>query len=58
MTFTIILLTLFAALLHAGWNTLLRGGGDKLWSMTIMCLAVTVASGAIAFFLAPPAKAG
>lgn len=57
MPFDIILLTLFAALLHATWNALLRGGADRLWSMTVMCLAVAIASAAIALFLSPPAKA-
>lgn len=57
MPFDIILLTLFAAALHATWNALLRGGADRLWSMTVMCLAVAIASAAIAVFLAPPAKA-
>ncbi|MCJ2007558.1 hypothetical protein [Methylobacterium sp. J-092] len=31
---------LLAALLHAGWNTLLRGGADRLWTMSVMNLAV------------------
>jgi len=57
MPFHIIALTLFAALLHASWNAMLRGGGDRLWSMTIMCVAVAVASLAIALFVAPPAQA-
>ena len=57
MPINIISLTLFAALLHASWNALLRGGADRLWSMTVMCLAVALASAAIAVFLAPPAKA-
>ncbi|WP_413737560.1 EamA family transporter [Sodalis sp. RH21] len=57
MPFYIILLTLVAALLHASWNAILRGGADRLWSMTVMCLAVAIASAAIALFLAPPAKA-
>jgi drug/metabolite transporter (DMT)-like permease len=57
MPFYIILLILFAALLHASWNALLRGGADRIWSMTVMCLAVAIASTSIAFFLAPPAKA-
>ncbi|MFJ9451176.1 MULTISPECIES: EamA family transporter [unclassified Herbaspirillum] len=57
MPFHIIALILFAALLHASWNALLRGGADRLWSMTIMCLAVALASGAVALFLAPPARA-
>lgn len=57
MPYHIILLILFAALLHASWNAALRGGADRLWSMTIMCVAVAIASGAIALFLEAPAKA-
>lgn len=51
----IILLILFAALLHASWNALLRGGNDKLWSMTIMCVAVAIVSIAGALFMDAPA---
>jgi len=57
MPIQIILLILFAALLHASWNALLRGGVDRLWSMTVMCVAVAVASTIIAIFVTPPAKA-
>lgn len=57
MPFHIVLLILFAALLHASWNALLRGGADRLWSMTLMCVAVAIASALIAVFLAPPAAA-
>ncbi|MFL9879564.1 EamA family transporter [Herbaspirillum rhizosphaerae] len=57
MPFHIVLLILFAALLHAGWNALLRGGADRLWTMTVMCVAVAIASATIALFLEPPAKA-
>ncbi|NUU00655.1 EamA family transporter [Herbaspirillum robiniae] len=57
MSFHIVLLILFAALLHAGWNALLRAGDDRLWSMTVMCLAVAGASSIAALFLAPPASA-
>ncbi|CAM3503410.1 EamA family transporter [Rouxiella silvae] len=57
MPIQIILLILFAALLHASWNALLRGGVDRLWSMTVMCMAVAVASTIIAIFVTPPAKA-
>ncbi|EFE95366.1 DMT family transporter [Serratia odorifera] len=53
----IILLTLFAALLHASWNTLLRGGTDRLWSMTIMCLAIAVSCALAMPFLPLPASA-
>ena len=54
MPFHIVLLILFAALLHASWNALLRGGADRLWSMTVMCLAVAIASTGIAVFLPAP----
>lgn len=57
MPFHIILLVLFAALLHASWNALLRGGADRLWSMAIMCVAVAIASAIAALFLEPPARA-
>jgi len=57
MSFHIIALVLFAALLHASWNALLRGGADRLWSMTVMCLAVALASVAAAVFLPAPARA-
>ncbi|MBB5393247.1 MULTISPECIES: DMT family transporter [unclassified Herbaspirillum] len=57
MPFHIVLLVLFAALLHASWNALLRGGADRLWSMTVMCLAVAISSAAIALFLPAPAQA-
>ncbi|SEI56218.1 DMT family transporter [Pseudomonas sp. NFR16] len=57
MPIHIILLVLFAALLHASWNALLRGGADRLWSMTVMCIAVAIASTAAAWVLPPPASA-
>ena len=57
MPLHIILLILFAALLHASWNALLRGGADRLWSMTVMCLAVAIVSATAALFLTPPAPA-
>lgn len=57
MPYPIIFLVLFAALLHASWNAALRGGADRLWSMTIMCVAVAIVSIATAVFLQAPAKA-
>ncbi|MBK5529384.1 EamA family transporter [Pseudomonas sp. TH08] len=57
MPYPIIFLVLFAALLHASWNAALRGGADRLWSMTIMCVAVAIVSIATALFLQAPAKA-
>jgi len=41
MSFEIALLVLFAALLHASWNALLKGGSDGFWAMTVMGIALT-----------------
>ncbi|MBC3375038.1 EamA family transporter [Pseudomonas sp. SWRI92] len=57
MPIHIVLLVLFAALLHASWNALLRGGADRLWSMTVMCIAVAIASVIAAAFMPPPSSA-
>ncbi|WP_434673992.1 EamA family transporter [Pseudomonas sp. R1-15] len=57
MPIHIISLVLFAALLHASWNALLRGGADRLWSMTIMCVAIAVTCVVAAAFMVPPAAA-
>ena len=38
-----ILLVLSAALLHAGWNALLRGGADRLQSMLVMSITLGIA---------------
>lgn len=53
----IIVLTLCAALLHASWNTSLRGGSDRLWSMTIMCVAIALVCALSTLFLPLPARA-
>ena len=41
MTPFVLACVMCAALLHAGWNAVLRGGSDRLWSMTLMMIAVT-----------------
>ncbi|BCM85915.1 EamA family transporter [Methylobacterium indicum] len=46
-----------AAILHAGWNAVLRGGSDRLWSMTLMMIAVGGTSAAALPFLPWPAPA-
>jgi hypothetical protein len=51
------LIVLLAAILHAGWNALLRGGGDRLWSMTIMCIAIALPCALMAPFVPVPAAA-
>lgn len=57
MPISTVSLVLFAALLHAGWNALLRGGADRLWSMTVMCLAVAATCIVLALFMPVPAQA-
>jgi drug/metabolite transporter (DMT)-like permease len=54
MTPSIAGLVLFAALLHACWNALLKGGSDRLWSMTIMGIATSLACAALLPFLPIP----
>ncbi|MDR6146219.1 drug/metabolite transporter (DMT)-like permease [Sphingomonas sp. SORGH_AS870] len=54
MSFGISLIVLVAAVLHASWNALLRGGNDRLWSMTIMCIAIAVACALMAPFVPVP----
>ena len=41
MTPLVLACVMSAAILHAGWNAVLRGGSDPLWSMTLMMIAVT-----------------
>jgi drug/metabolite transporter (DMT)-like permease len=57
MSLEIAALVLFAALLHASWNALLKGGGDGLWAMTIMGVATRLACAIAAVFLPLPARA-
>jgi uncharacterized membrane protein len=54
MTSYVLGLVMCAAILHAGWNAVLRGGGDRLWSMTLMMIAVTVVTGVALPFLPWP----
>jgi len=42
MSATVIALALFAAVLHATWNAFLRSGADRLWTVTVMSLAMAV----------------
>lgn len=57
MTPAVVALVLLAALLHAGWNTLLRGGADRLWTMSVMNLAVGGLGLAVALATGLPAAA-
>jgi drug/metabolite transporter (DMT)-like permease len=47
-------LVLFAAVLHASWNAVLRSGVDRLWTVTMMSFATTVAAIPFAFLLPLP----
>ncbi|HLD67651.1 MAG TPA: hypothetical protein VJA19_16600 [Pseudomonas sp.] len=49
MTTSRVLVVLFAALLHASWNAVVRGGDDKLLGM----LMVTSAAGCLALLALP-----
>jgi drug/metabolite transporter (DMT)-like permease len=44
MTPIVLASVMCAAGLHASWNAVLRGGGDRLWSMTLMMIAITIAA--------------
>jgi drug/metabolite transporter (DMT)-like permease len=57
MSSSILLVVLLAAVLHASWNAMLRAGADRLWSMTIMCIAIAIACAAAAPFVTVPAQA-
>lgn len=54
MTLPIAAIVLFAALLHASWNALLKGGDDRLWSMTIMGVATSLVCAFLVPFLPLP----
>jgi len=57
MTASIAALVLFAAMLHASWNAMLKGGRDGFWGMTVMGIATSLACAAILPFLPLPARA-
>lgn len=58
MSAAVIMLALFAAILHATWNAVLRIGADRLWTITVMSFAMTIVAIPLAFMLPlPPASA-
>jgi hypothetical protein len=57
MTPLVIALVLAAALLHASWNAILRGGEDRLWSITVMCAVSVVVAAPFLLLLPAPARA-
>lgn len=54
MSATVIALALFAAILHAAWNAILRTGTDRLWTVTVMTFAMTIVAIPFAFVLPLP----
>lgn len=50
-------IVLFAALMHAGWNAIVKGGGDKLLSAVMITSAAAVIATVVLPFLVQPARA-
>ena len=57
MTLFVLGCVMCAAILHAGWNAALRGGSDRLWSMTLMMIAVAIVSTIALLFVPWPSAA-
>ncbi|MCW5235799.1 DMT family transporter [Verminephrobacter eiseniae] len=59
MTLTpgITLIILFAALLHASWNALIKSGRDVLMDTALVAAGATVVAAPLLFFFPPPALA-
>lgn len=57
MSTSVVLLALFAAILHASWNAFLRSGADRFWMMTVMNLAITAAALPVALIFPVPVAA-
>jgi uncharacterized membrane protein len=54
MTPFVLACVMCAAVLHASWNAVLRGGSDRLWSMTLMMIAVACVTAITLVFLPWP----
>jgi drug/metabolite transporter (DMT)-like permease len=54
MTPLVTALVLGAALLHASWNAILRGGVDRYWSMVVICATSVVVAIPLVLTVAPP----
>ncbi|CAN7585085.1 EamA family transporter [Pararhizobium sp. LjRoot238] len=57
MSTAVIGLALFAAVLHATWNAFLRSGADRLWTVTVMSLAMAVVATPFAAVFPLPSSA-
>lgn len=58
MTLDIMCVVLFAALLHASWNALIKSGTDKLLDSLLLCMCAGVLALLVLPFLPLPAAAG
>ena len=56
MTASVFLLVLFAAALHAGWNAIVKGAGDKFVSAVTICFAAALVAALVLPFVAQPAR--
>lgn len=56
MSATVFILVLFAAALHAGWNAIVKGSGDKFLSAVSICLAAAVIAALALPFVTPPSR--
>jgi drug/metabolite transporter (DMT)-like permease len=54
MTPIVLAFVMGAAVLHASWNAALRGGSNRLWSMTLMMMAITCVSAITLLFVPWP----
>ncbi|MCF3642688.1 EamA family transporter, partial [Rhizobium sp. TRM95111] len=54
MSFAVVALALFAAILHATWNAFLRNGADRLWAVTVMSFTTTFAAVPLAILSPAP----
>ena len=54
MSVSVFACVMCAAVMHASWNAVLRGGDDRLWSMTLMMMAIIGVSGGALFFVPWP----
>ena len=57
MSLTVFLVVLFGAALHASWNAIVKGGGDKLLTTVLIAAASGLVAIVVLPFLALPAPA-
>ena len=57
MSNTALVMVLVAAVLHASWNAIVKGAGDRAVAMAAVAGAHVVVGGIALFFVAPPAAA-